>query len=1647
MPSDVRPEKGASTPLPFRLSTQLDAVSPSPSRTSSPALPPDDHYAYSTSLRRHEPDTAITLGATQQSAAPGRYSHLAGPSSSSPAAHILPSFASPQTSNYPPPPPQASHHPFAHTTSPITPSAHHATLSVAQTLSALGTSSSSGLASAKVPAIRELSGPNEFEVEAKDPLWKKFVGQFYESPLNLLLLASAAVSAVVGNYDDASSILAAIFIVITVGFVQEQRSEKSLEALNKLVPHYCHLIRDGNKTTQLANVLVPGDLITFGTGDRIPADLRLTAAHQLEIDESALTGETHPARKHVDAIATAGLGVGGLPIAERRNIAFMGTLVRSGRGEGIVVGTGVQSEFGVVFSMMQEIGDRKTPLQLSMDELANKLSAISFGVIGIICLIGVFQHRGWLEMFTIGVSLAVAAIPEGLPIVVTVTLALGVLRMSKRKAIVKKLPSVETLGSVSVICSDKTGTLTTNVMTVTKAFTVDHGVFDVDSNTSVISPDDPRAKVFLAGNICNGSFKDRSGKYVGQATEVALMNVLPMVGLRDSREGFARKLEVPFTSETKYQSVTGSYTASGADATYLTGAIEIILPMCRFYLRSDASSAPLDPNVTKIVLAKAMELASNGLRIVGMAYGPDPNSLVFAGFQGMMDPPRKGVDQAIAQLHAGGIQVVMITGDSEQTALSIAKQLGIRVNPGSSGCLTGKDIDLLSQRQLTDRIAGVSVFARTTPRHKMAIIEAFQTRGAVVAMTGDGVNDAPALKMADIGVAMGKGGTDVAKEAADVILVDDNFSTLLPAVEEGKSIFLNIQNFLVFQLSTAVAALSLITLSTALGLPNPLNAMQILYINILMDGPPAQSLGVDPVNRDIMRRPPRPKNAPILSQRLLARVGFSAAIIICGVLFVLGRELSDGTMAQRDQTMTFTSFVFLDLASALQNRGLNVPLFSGKINKMLVLTVGVSFFAQLSLIYVPFLQSVFQTQALSLRDLTVLLTLGGCSMSLHELRRRWERKEAIEELWSQAQTAPTAILFHGFPDLPYGWRYQIRDLQARGYRVLAPYMLGYGGTSKPTNIEAYSMKSMSYDLASLLDQVGVKGKVFVLGHDWGGQMAWRFVNYFPERVHCVAVVCTPYSKPSTPSTPLMTDDFLEKHVPNFGYQLYFKTPEAIDEISEVVDLFLQPMHSPNLRRQQAVPEEGKMGNWVKKGRLQASIQRQIAARRAGKLPPPLPEAELDHYIDTFNKGGMAGPLAWYKTRAVNHHEEVAHNHDPFPPHIPALLLSATLDAALPPSMATSKSVLGAFPAGNLEDVEPDEELDAELALSTSSLRLATPPPEEASTSAIPHAEVPLSELLDTLPPLISYTPLSVPLTTSDAPRQVTILRRDLFDARFQVIAQDSEADELGEGEAGKGKEKEQFVDEDSDLVKNVYEGGLKTWECSLDLVDCLDGLGYGQTGETELVRGKSVLELGCGTALPSCSVFSRLIGEILRAPTEEGAPTPKKTRVYLQDYNKQVLSLITLPNILLAYAQHLASSPETGFDLPPGDVEVNPEFLDSFESMLKRENIELKFFEGDWSGMKVDVDDRFDLVLTSETIYSIPSLPPLLNLLNSACIPETTTCLVACKRIYFGVGGGEHEFRRRAEEMGAGIETAWGEGVGEGRDTGVGRVVMSVKWP
>ncbi|VVT45916.1 uncharacterized protein SAPINGB_P000955 [Magnusiomyces paraingens] len=945
-----------------------------------------------------------------------------------------------------------------------TPSALFASLTAQETAARLHTSIEYGLDSPQDLNYRKsVHGPNELTKDDDESLFKKFIGQLSD-PLIMLLLGSAAVSLVMGNADDAISIALAIIIVVTVGFVQEYKSEKSLEALNKLVPNYAHLTRGPNNThTVLATNLVPGDLVHFDVGDRIPADIRLTESVNLEIDESNLTGETEPVFKHSDAItpesvnAAAGAAAGSsssyaaassfaIPVGKRYNIAYMGTLVCGGKGSGIVVGTAKETEFGAVFEMMKDVEVPKTPLQTSMDQLGKELSMISFGVIGLICLVGIIQGRSWLEMFTISVSLAVAAIPEGLPIIVTVTLALGVLRMAKEKAIVRRLPSVETLGSVNVICSDKTGTLTKNQLTLTKVWTLGMGPVanssdnktstqsnvkpwvSISENTdNTITPTADIAATLQVASLCSHArLSSETGKYFGNATDAAIMESLKRFDLEDIRNTRTIFAQVPFSSSRKWMWVASSG-GNNSRNVYSKGALDRILPLCTSYLGSDGvTSIELDDQLRQRAFEVEKAMAHEGVRVLAIAYGPgndapeskkkysesttsldsrsatpdvdyEPKNLTFCGIIGMYDPPRAGVTNSIHRLLQGGVRVIMITGDNETTAETIARKIGIPLVGGSQrSVLTGDQLSHMSTDELATAMNYVSVFARTSPEHKLMIVKALKARGDIVAMTGDGVNDAPALKLADIGISMGKSGTDVAKEASDMILVDDDFSTILSSIREGKSIFTNIQSFLKFQLSTSAAALSLIAIATLFGVPNPLNAMQILWINIIMDGPPAQSLGVEPVDPSVMHKPPRSRNDRVLTMAIVKRVIQSATIIIIGTLLVFLREMNDNVVTARDTTMTFTCFVFFDMFNALACRSATRSVFEIGFfsNKMFNMAVGGSILGQLAVIYLPVLQRVFQTEALSLGDLVFLTGLASTVWIVEEIRKVVRRRQS-----------------------------------------------------------------------------------------------------------------------------------------------------------------------------------------------------------------------------------------------------------------------------------------------------------------------------------------------------------------------------------------------------------------------------------------------------------------------------------------------------------------------------------------------------------------------------------------------------------------------------------------------------------------------------
>uniref|UniRef100_A0A914PLQ5 Calcium-transporting ATPase n=1 Tax=Panagrolaimus davidi TaxID=227884 RepID=A0A914PLQ5_9BILA len=638
-----------------------------------------------------------------------------------------------------------------------------------------------------------------------------------------------------------------------------------------------------------------------------------------------------------------------------------------------------------------------------MDHLGTQLSIYSFCVIGVIFVIGLLQGRPALDMFTIGVSLAVAAIPEGLPVVVAVTLAIGVMRMSKRKAVVKKLSAVETLGCVTVICADKTGTLTKNEMTASVVVAADGTRADIsgvgydptdgecrmESGEKVSGHSHPAiTRVIEIGCVCNNA-QVINGSVLGQPTEGALMVLAAKTQLEISRNYFKRVHEIPFKSETKWMCVqVEPSTQPETFETMVKGAPDRVLEMCCGYYSEGVRPMQFSEGQKEQIYQIARGMGNSGLRVIAVASGKDMKSLYYAGLVGILDPPRTGAAESVQIVQSAGVAVKMITGDSVETACSIGVRLQI-YSPNDS-CLSGQQIDDMSDHELELIIKSVVVFYRASPRHKLKIVKALKNVGEVVAMTGDGVNDAVALKTSDIGIAMGISGTDVCKEAADMVLVDDNFMTIRAAIEEGKGIYHNITNFVRFQLSTSVAALSLIAISTLFHFENPLNAMQILWINIIMDGPPAQSLGVEPVDPDIIKQKPRNVKQPMITKSLIISILSSASIIIIGTMFVFYKEMAaDNHISKRDTTMTFTCFVLFDMWNALSCRSSRKMIWEIGLlqNRMFCLAVSGSLICQLAVIYFSPLQHVFQTEALSFFDLVFLTILTSTVFIFNETKK------------------------------------------------------------------------------------------------------------------------------------------------------------------------------------------------------------------------------------------------------------------------------------------------------------------------------------------------------------------------------------------------------------------------------------------------------------------------------------------------------------------------------------------------------------------------------------------------------------------------------------------------------------------------------------
>lgn len=799
------------------------------------------------------------------------------------------------------------------------------------------------------------------------------------------------------------------------------------------------------------------------------------------VDESALTGENHPVPKTGEGILTSSAAPPSL--TQQRNMVFAGTLCNSGRGRALVVAVGKNSEFGRIAAELSTVESRKSPLQLKIDELGQRLATLSSAFIVVIGICGYLMGRPFLETVTVAVSLAVAAIPEGLPICVTVTLALGVLRMARMNAIVKHLPAVESLGCATVVASDKTGTLTQNEMTARSVYTLafpdvtfgitgvgydpsngdlvqmSHRVNEAPPSPRRITKDDDEFAVLMpllqTASLCNNAIIFESSA-TGQPTELALLVAASKSGIPDPRPLYHRIQEIPFSSDRKRmevrarpvsgQHVCHAFTLAqqeshsvlsifgrralptnaaagsndGSSLYFVKGMPEAVLGECSYYVGKNAAPIALQDDDRADVLSQSRRMAASGLRVLAMAYGPTLEQLTFAGVIGMEDPLRVGVADAVRQLRQGGVKVLMVTGDSKETALAIARRCGILGNNyddelrddgtgalvddfgGSSSnlsdiefgacyAMSGDELDNIHPNNLADSIVGLRVFYRVVPKHKLALVRALQKQGEIVAVTGDGVNDALSLKGADIGISMGRSGTDVAKEASDIVLADDDFSTITRAIAEGKGIFFNIRNFLSFQLSTSFAALAIASVATAFGLPSPLNAMQILWINIIMDGPPAQSLGVEPVDAKILKAKPRKADDPIVTRALLARCITSAALIVFLTLKVFSNELDDGNVTRRDTTMTFMTFVNCDLLNAYACRSserafYEVGLFS---NPAFLWAVGGSIIGQLLVVYFPPLQEVFQTEALSASDMMYIVFLSSSILWMDTLRKKF----------------------------------------------------------------------------------------------------------------------------------------------------------------------------------------------------------------------------------------------------------------------------------------------------------------------------------------------------------------------------------------------------------------------------------------------------------------------------------------------------------------------------------------------------------------------------------------------------------------------------------------------------------------------------------
>jgi Ca2+-transporting ATPase len=812
-------------------------------------------------------------------------------------------------------------------------------LSVEATEEALKTDATRGLTSADVTARRAESGWNEFTKTRHTTLAGKFAAQF-KSFMIIVLVVAAGVSGAIGymegeGFTDAIIILAIVIINAIIGTAQEAKAERALDALERLSSPHCKVVRDGEVLVVESRELVPGDVVVLETGDAVPADMRLTEAVNLKIEEAALTGESVPVEKSTAAVT------GDAPLGDRVDMAFGSTSVSYGRGRGIVTAIGMASEVGRIASMIQSVPNTKTPLQEKLDKLGRTLAIAALVICVVIFAVGVLYGKGWLEMFMTAVSLAVAAIPEGLPAVATVVLAVGVQRLVRKNAIVRRLPSVETLGSTQVICSDKTGTLTRNHMTVVRLWCFGNEVRDVEHlSEHEFAHFRPLAEYSILANDARLTDTDADGKLdssVGDPTEIAMLDLGMKYGLtKDALEGGApRVAEIPFDSERKMMTTVHKRTGRAHLVAVKGGTDELLA--CSTRIMEHGRVREMTDADRERIRAVNVSMAEGALRV--LAVGMDEidklpskvsvetleRNLVFVGLLGMIDPPRDEVRAAVAKCREAGIKPVMITGDHRITAVAIARALGIMTEGDEA--ITGVELAAMTDEELMSAVDRIAVYARVAPEHKVRIVRAFQSHGHIVAMTGDGVNDAPALKLADIGVAMGITGTDVSKEAADVVLTDDNFATIVSAVEEGRSIYDNILKVIQFLLSTNIGEILVLLVAVLLNWDTPLLPIHILWINLVTDSLPALALSVDPPAPGIMQRPPIDSRRGIMTGSFALRIVLQGIMI--GGLSLIANRIGIATSPEHAHTMTFAVLAFSQVMLILGTRSNTVSAFRG----------------------------------------------------------------------------------------------------------------------------------------------------------------------------------------------------------------------------------------------------------------------------------------------------------------------------------------------------------------------------------------------------------------------------------------------------------------------------------------------------------------------------------------------------------------------------------------------------------------------------------------------------------------------------------------------------------------------------------------------